>query len=66
MGLIWELIKMLGETKSPKDKQKEQEEKDFEEEADYLGLTEDEKEDCKLSGITPEEWAEENDPNYED
>ncbi len=57
---------MLGETKSPKDKQKEQEEKDFEEEADYLGLTEDEKEDCKLSGITPEEWAEENDPNYED
>ena len=66
MGLIWELIKMLGETKSPKDKQKEQEEKDFEEEADYLGLTEDEKEDCKLSGITPEVWAEENDPNYED
>lgn len=66
MGIIWELLKLLGDTKSPKEKEKEREEKEFNEIADYLGMTEDEKEDCKLSGITPEEWAEENDPDYED
>lgn len=66
MGIIWELIKLLGETPSPKDKEKERKEKEFNELADYLGMTKDEKEDCKLSGITPEEWAEKNDPNYED
>ena len=66
MGIIWELLKLLGDTKSPKEKEKERKEKEFNEIADYLGMTEDEKEDCKLSGITPEEWAEENDPDYED
>ena len=66
MGIIWELLKLLGDTKSPKEKEKERKEKEFNEIADYLGMTEDEKEDCKLSGITPEEWAEENDPDYEE
>lgn len=66
MGIIWELLKLLGDTKSPKEKEKEREEKVFNEIADYLGMTEDEKEDCKLSGMTPEEWAEENDPDYEE
>ncbi len=66
MGIIWELLKLLGDTKSPKEKEKERKEKEFNEIADYLGMTEDEKEDCKLSGMTPEEWAEENDPDYEE
>lgn len=66
MGIIWELLKLLGESNPPKEKKKSKEDEEFDEIADYLGMTEDEKEDCKLCGITPEEWAEENDPDYEE
>lgn len=38
----------------------------FDDEAEVLGLDEWEKEDCKQSGMTPEEWEEKNDPDYED
>lgn len=47
-------------------KEKKIERELFEEEADALGLDEWEKKDCKDSGMTTEEWAEENDPDYED
>ena len=45
-------------------KRKIPEDKLFESEAEAWGLTEEEKEECKISGITPEEWIEENDPEY--
>lgn len=45
-------------------KRKEIEDELFEAEADCWGLTEEEKEDCIQSGLTPEEWMEENDPDY--
>ncbi len=39
----------------------------FLEDCRNLGLTDDEIEDCKKSGIAPEEWLRENEPeNYED
>lgn len=65
MGIIWELIKLLGESETPKDKDKRISQKLFDEEAKDLGLTKEEIEECRKSGITPEEWTEENDPNYE-
>lgn len=36
----------------------------FDEECKALGLTKEEIEDCKKSGISPEEWLEENEPDY--
>ncbi len=50
-----------------KDEKKDYQEKLFLEEAKSLGLTKEEIEDCKKSGITPTEWLENNDPdNYHD
>jgi hypothetical protein len=60
MGLIWEIIKALGEGETPNDKKKKIDNKLFEDEAKAYGLTEYEKKQCKRSGITPAEWAEEN------
>lgn len=65
MGLIWEIFKALGEGETPQEREKRIERELFEEEADALGMDEWEKEDCKQSGMTPEEWAEENDSDYE-
>ena len=65
MGIIWELIKLLGEGESTKEKDKRIKDKLFKQEAKNLGLTKKEIEECKKSGITPEEWAEENDENYD-
>jgi hypothetical protein len=60
MGLIWEIIKTLGEDETEKEKKKQRDDKLFEDEAQSYGLTEFEKKECKKAGITPEEWAEDN------
>lgn len=57
MGLF-ELF--FGEPKKEKDVY----DKIFDEECKTLGLTKEEIEDCKKSGISPEEWLEENESAY--
>jgi hypothetical protein len=57
MGLIFEILKSLGDTETPKDKKKQIDDKLFEDECKAYGLTEKEKEECRKSGITPEEWV---------
>lgn len=66
MGLIWEIFKALGESETLEEREKRINREIFEDEAEALGLDKDEIDDCKLSGITPDEWAEENDPYYEE
>lgn len=60
MGLLKEIFKIfdLGETPQDKDKRIH---KLFMDEAKAYGLTKEEIEECKKSGITPEEWV--NDKN---
>jgi hypothetical protein len=57
MGLIFDILNSLSEDKTPKDKKKQMDDKLFEDECKAYGLTEKEKEQCKKSGITPEEWV---------
>ena len=66
MGLIWESFKALGEGESSEEKDKRIENNIFNDEDNALGMDEWEKEDCRKSGIDPEEWAEENDPDYKE
>lgn len=58
MGLLNFLLEFVGE----EDKDKMINEKLFDEEARALGLSEFEKNDAKKSGLSPEEWLEENEP----
>lgn len=60
MGLLNFLLEFVGE----EDKDKMINEKLFDEEARALGLSEFEKNDAKKSGLSPEEWLEENEPEY--
>ena len=60
MGLLNFLLKFVGE----EDKDKIINEKLFDEEARALGLSEFEKNDAKKSGLSPEEWLEENESEY--
>jgi hypothetical protein len=60
MGLIWEILKTLAEGETPDEKKRRIYDELFETEAEAFGLNEYEKEQCKKAGITPEEWAEEN------
>lgn len=60
------LLDFLSNVKGPEEKEKEIEKKLFDEEADIWGLNEDEKKECRSIGISPEEWAQENDSEYHD
>ena len=60
MGLLNFLLEFVGE----EDKDKIINEKLFDEEARALGLSEFEKNDAKKSGLSPEEWLEENESEY--
>jgi len=60
MGLLNFLLEFVGE----EDKDKMINEKLFDEEARALGLSEFEKNDAKKSGLSPEEWLEENEPEH--
>ncbi len=66
MGLLFDLLKILGEGETPKERQERINNKIFEDECEAFGMTKEEKEDCKKSGISPEEWIEENEPEYYD
>lgn len=59
MGLL-DLLKIF-DGKSPYEKDKETQDKLFMDEAKAYGLTKEEIEECKKSGITPAEWVEDND-----
>ena len=60
MGLFSEIFKsFVLDSESPKDKEKRINDKLFMDEAKAYGLTKEEIEFCKKSGITPEEWVEE-------
>lgn len=60
------LLDFLEELVRDDDKDKKINDKLFNDEADALGLSDWEREDAKKSGITPEEWLEENEPDYYD
>lgn len=58
------LLDFLSEFAKTEDKDKKINEKLFDDEAEALGLNEYEKNDAKKSGLSPEEWLEENEPDY--
>lgn len=60
------LLDFLEELVRDDDKDKKINDKLFNDEADALGLSDWEREDAKKSGITPEEWLEENEADYYD
>lgn len=66
MGLIWEIFKALGEGESTTKREKRISDEIFDTEADANGLDECEKNEFRESGMTPDEYAEEKDPNYEE
>lgn len=57
MGLLGEIFKALSNSENVRDKDKRINEKLFMDEAKAYGLTKEEIEECKKSGITPEEWV---------
>ena len=57
MGLLSEILKILSNGDTPQEKDKSINEKLFMDEAKAYGLTKEEIEECKKSGITPEEWV---------
>ena len=61
MGFLKDLFKVLTGGETFAEKEKKRDEKIFNEEADAYGLTKEERESAKKSGITPQEWAEEHD-----
>lgn len=61
MGLLKEIFKIFDLGETPQDKDKRIHDKLFMDEAKAYGLTKEEIEECKKSGITPEEWV--NDKN---
>lgn len=61
MGLFGEILKALSKGETPQEKDKRINDKLFMDEAKAYGLTKEEIEECKKSGITPEEWV--NDQN---
>lgn len=66
MGLIWEIFKALGEGETPQEREKRINDEIFEMEADEYGLDKEEREDCKESDMTPDEWEGENSKDCED
>lgn len=66
MGLIWEIFKALGESETSQEREKRINDEIFEMEADEYGLDKEEREECKKSGMTPDEWEDENEDDYED
>lgn len=60
MGLFSQLLKVLGEGETPQERDKRINDKLLIDEARAYGLTKEELEECKKSGITPEEWVKEN------
>lgn len=62
LGLIWEIIKKLEKD----DNNLKTTDSNIEETGKILGLSPEEIEECKKCGIAPEEWAEDNDPDYEE
>ena len=57
MGLLGEIFKALSNSENVRDKDKRINEKLFMDEAKAYGLTKEEIEEKKKSGITPEEWV---------
>ena len=55
MGLLGEILKALGKGETPQEKDKRIQNKLFMDEAKAYGLTKEEIEECKKSGITPED-----------
>lgn len=56
MGLLSKLLKVLISGDTPQEKDKKINEKLFMDKVKAYGLTKEEIEECKKSGITPEEW----------
>ena len=61
MGLLGEILKALSNSENVQDKDKRINEKLFMDEAKAYGLTNEEIEECKKSGVTPEEWVQDQD-----
>lgn len=57
MGMLSEILKIISTGDTPQEKDKRINEKLFIDEAKAYGLTKEEIEKCKKSGITPEEWV---------
>lgn len=55
MGLLGEILKSLCKGETPQEKDKRIQNKLFMDEAKAYGLTKEEIEECKKSGITPED-----------
>lgn len=64
IAALFKVFIMDGESCKERDKRIDR--KIFEDEVEANGLDEWEKDECMKSGITPEEWAEENDSDYEE
>jgi len=62
MGLLYFLANISG----VEDEEKKRNEKLFKDEAEVFGMTEEEMEEAKRSGITPEEWVEDDEDNLDD
>ena len=60
MGLLSEIFKVLSNGDTPQGKDKKIQDKLFMDEAKAYGLTEEEIEECRKAGLTPEEWVEDN------
>ena len=57
MSILKELFKVFLASETPEDKEKRINDKLFMDEAKAYGLTKEEIEECKKSGITTEEWV---------